>query len=109
MLKKIDVNFLRRGMYIEELCSSWMDTPFWKKSFMLDDLALVEKIKTTGIREVWIDISKGFDVLTDVQTEVLVESISPTPAVDEKLTSIKEPAIAFNKITHHDHLSRAGG
>ncbi len=80
-------------MYIEELCSSWMDTPFWKKSFMLDDHALLEKIKTTGIKEVWIDISKGLDV----QIEVAIEAMAP--ALEEKLTSIKAPAIAFNKIT----------
>lgn len=92
MLKKIDVNFLRKGMYVQELCSSWMDTPFWKKSFILDDVALLEKIRATKIKEVWIDISKGLDVLTEVVIELApaaVEVIQPP---------IKQPVVAFNKI-----------
>ncbi len=92
MLKKIEVNFLRKGMYVQELCSSWMDTPFWKKSFMLDDPALLEKIKSTGIKEVWIDISKGLDVLREVVVEVM------PPVVELPQLPKKQVAVAFDKI-----------
>ena len=92
MLKKINVKYLRQGMYIQELCSSWMDTPFWKKSFMLDDAALLEKINMTKIQEVWIDTSKGLDVLFETDSK-------PEPVVPVEISApVQEPVIAFNKI-----------
>jgi putative nucleotidyltransferase with HDIG domain len=94
MLKKIEVKFLRKGMFVKELCSSWMDTPFWKKSFLLDDLATLEKIKSTGIKEVWIDISKGLDVLIEVVVEVIPPTVEDVPAP----IPIKAPAVAFSQI-----------
>lgn len=93
MLKKIEVNFLRKGMYVQELCSSWMDTPFWKKSFLLDDPALLEKIRSTGIKEVWIDTSKGLDVLQEVVVEILPPVVEPPPAPTNQVL------VAFDKIT----------
>lgn len=92
MLKKIEVKYLREGMYVQELCSSWMDSPFWKKSFMLDDLFVLDKIRKTKIQEVWIDISKGLDVL---QGNIL----AIVPAIfDEAPLAVKEPLIAYDKI-----------
>ncbi|MBC3886034.1 HD-GYP domain-containing protein [Undibacterium griseum] len=66
MLKKIEVSKLRTGMYVHELCSSWLDTPFWKKSFLLSENNDLQEIQKAKIREAWIDTSKGLDVLEDV-------------------------------------------
>ncbi len=92
MLKKIDVKYLREGMYVQELCSSWMDTPFWKKSFMLDDLTILEKIKKTQIQEVWIDTSKGLDVLQEGSTEIVPSVIQEIPK------PVPQAVLAFDKI-----------
>lgn len=92
MLKKIDVKYLREGMYVQELCSSWIDTPFWKKSFMLDDLAVLEKIKKTQIQEVWIDTSKGLDVLQEGPTEIVPSVIQEIPK------PVPQAVLAFDKI-----------
>jgi len=62
MLKKIQFEQIRQGMYIKELCASWMSSPFWQKSFLIEDAATIEKIQKAGIREVWIDTAKGVDV-----------------------------------------------
>ena len=62
MLKKINVQQLRKGMFIHELCSPWLNTPFWKTSFMLDDQATLAKIRQAHINEAWIDIARGLDV-----------------------------------------------
>lgn len=62
MLKKIQVRDLRLGMYVQEICGSWMDHPFWKKSFELVSAGDLHTLQTCGIREVWIDTSKGMDV-----------------------------------------------
>jgi putative nucleotidyltransferase with HDIG domain len=62
MLKKINVRDLIQGMYLQEICGSWMDHPFWKKSFALDDPKDIETLQTCGIDEVWRDTEKGLDV-----------------------------------------------
>lgn len=62
MLKKIQVRDLRLGMYVQEICGSWMEHPFWKKSFELAAEGDLHTLKTCGIREVWIDTGKGLDV-----------------------------------------------
>lgn len=66
MRKKIPVGNIRTGMYIQELCGSWMDHPFWKKSFLLESPEDLNTLQTCGIQEVWIDTSKGIDVEGDV-------------------------------------------
>ena len=63
MLKKISVKQLRLGMYLQELCSSWLDSPFWKKSFLLTSEEEIGQILHAQILEVVIDTQKGFDVL----------------------------------------------
>ena len=62
MLKKIHVRNLRLGMFIQELCGSWMDHPFWKKSFELNDPKELHTLQNCTLQEVWIDTSKGLDV-----------------------------------------------
>ena len=84
MLKKIKTSELCIGMYVQEFCSSWIDTPFWKKSFLLDNPDDLIQIRKTKIQEVWIDISKGLDIgqLAPVQTEkaALAEPVAPVVA-----------------------------
>lgn len=62
MKKKIQVHQLRLGMYVQEICGSWMDHPFWKKSFLLDDENDLTTLRTCGVHEVWIDTNKGLDI-----------------------------------------------
>ena len=53
-------------MFIHELCGSWMDHPFWRKSFLLDTDEDLNTLRSCGIQEVWIDPSRGLDVEGDV-------------------------------------------
>ena len=62
MLKKIDVEHLRVGMHLHELCGSWMDHPFWRTKFVIKDAGDIRLIIDSGIKEVWIDVEKGIDV-----------------------------------------------
>jgi len=59
VLKRIAVSELRIGMYIDELCGSWMEHPFWRTRFALKDALDVRRIAESGIQEVWIDTDKG--------------------------------------------------
>lgn len=62
LLRKVHVRDVRLGMHIHEICGSWMDHPFWKKSFKLADEKELKALRECGIYDVWIDASKGLDV-----------------------------------------------
>lgn len=62
MLKRVDSARLRTGMYLHKLCGSWLQHPFWKSSFLITAPAEIARIRDSGIREVWIDTSRGIDV-----------------------------------------------
>ena len=108
MLKKIKVNDVRLGMYIQEVCGSWMDHPFWKNSFKLTDDKDLNTLKNCGVDEIWIDISLGLDVDSGVaahsqsEAELKVENelkkIEQTPQKTEALVSLQIELIAAKKL-----------
>ncbi len=61
MLKKVGVENLRLGMYVHELCGSWMDHPFWRTRFELVDPEDIRRLRESAVTEVWIDTSRGQD------------------------------------------------
>ncbi len=62
MLKRIEVKQLRVGMYLHEMCGSWMDHPFWRSRFLVENPGDIKSLLGSSIREVWIDTSKGLDI-----------------------------------------------
>lgn len=96
MLKKIAVADLRIGMHIHEFCGSWMDHPFWRTRFVLEDPADLHQIKTCGIRELWIDVQKGLDVPgptkqeTEAQIDAALEQISRPQESPPRVSLIEE-------------------
>jgi HD-GYP domain-containing protein (c-di-GMP phosphodiesterase class II) len=72
--KKIPAQQLRLGMYVHEFCGSWMEHPFWRSKFLLRTEAELQRVVQSGIKELWIDPSKGCDVEGGVsQAEVREE------------------------------------
>lgn len=61
-LKKVPVDQMRLDMHLHEMCGAWLDHPFWKTKFVLRDPADLAKLQESGIKECWIDVSKGLDV-----------------------------------------------
>lgn len=108
MLKKIHVRDVRLGMFIQELCGSWMDHPFWKKTFELTDPKDLHSLQTCGLQEVWIDPSKGLDVEAHVATTTVEEEkqrieqefqrIALGDKKPEIRVSLKEEAIRARKL-----------
>jgi len=99
MLKKIKTTELRIGMYVQELCSSWIDTPFWKKSFLLEDANELAEIQKTKILEVWIDTDKGLDVFQ----EVVVKVVTPVEPPVEKVVPVRQTS----PVSMEDEIGRA--
>jgi len=66
VVKKILVSELRAGMHIHEFCGSWMDHPFWRAKFTVSTEEELKRIASCGVKEIWIDTSKGEDLATGV-------------------------------------------
>ncbi len=115
MLKRIDVRHLSLGMYLHEFCGSWIEHPFWRTRFLLEDAQDLARIRETQIREVWIDTDKGLDLPesatpaaatapTAAETPVHGDDAQPAPPPTPSpapLPAAAEPA------TLHEELRRA--
>jgi len=88
-LKRISVKSLRVGMFLQEPCGSWMDHPFWRTKFKIDDPQDIAALQASSITEVWIDTSKGLDVSKEIEAteeseadaeieQVLINAVKPT-------------------------------
>jgi len=62
MLKKIAVADLRLGMHLHRFEGAWIEHPFWRVRFVIDDEAVLRKAQSTSLRECWIDTALGLDV-----------------------------------------------
>jgi HD-GYP domain-containing protein (c-di-GMP phosphodiesterase class II) len=91
MLKRIPTDQLRRGMHLHELCGSWMDHPFWRAKFVIQTDEQVRSVVNSGIKECWIDTSKGLDVEGGLSEEEVAEQVerelehaatAPLPLID---------------------------
>ncbi len=97
-------------MYIHELRGSWLEHPFWRKSFKLDDPKDLQKLIHSGVDEIWIDTNKGLDVTAVMVTEPAKEpefepakhepEPEPTkmPLAVKKQISFDEELVAAKKI-----------
>ncbi len=79
MIKKVQASDVRLGMYIHAIRGNWLEHPFWKKSFKLEQQEDVDMLVSCGLDEIWIDTNKGLDVAGD--EEIPTENRqSATPA-----------------------------
>ncbi|GGK00716.1 HD-GYP domain-containing protein [Pseudomonas matsuisoli] len=92
MLKRIQVTDLQLGMYVQEFCGSWMDHPFWKAKFVVDQPKDLQRIRECGITELWIDTEKGRDVGCGESSEAVTASTNALLAdVAPVVSSAPEP------------------
>jgi len=96
MLVRIHVKQLRLGMHVHELCGSWMDHPFWRGAFLLDNPKDLKTLLATGIKEVWIDTAKGLGIAVESDDdegeteEEIAAEVEATLAQADKATKVVE-------------------
>jgi putative nucleotidyltransferase with HDIG domain len=90
MLKKIAISDLRMGMHLHSFEGSWVAHPFWRTRFTLSDPNDLDRIRQCGIRECWIDTSKGLDV---------PEALSPLSHPDPSPNSSSDPLPAASDLS----------
>lgn len=101
MLKKIQTNQIKPGMFIHELGGDWFSHPFLRNKFKCtaDD---IEKIVGAGIRELYIDTSRGLDV-ADGQA---AEEVARTVEAEMIRAATQEPAPPI-RVSVEEELVRA--
>ena len=61
-LKRIPVSQLRVGMHLHALEGAWLDHPFWRSRFVIDDPKVIRQLLASPVRECWINIERGLDI-----------------------------------------------
>jgi len=92
MLKKIAVDDLRLGMHLHEMCGAWLDHPFWKTKFLLTDPADLQKLRSSGVKEVVIDAAKGRDVDPPAALATVAAAAPAPPAAPAVAAARSTPA-----------------
>lgn len=107
-LRKISVSDLRPGMFLTEMCGSWMDHPFWNTRFLLDNPADIESLRNSAVKEVWIDTSRGLDVATeDVQAPTESRAEAEARSEQELVQTLTEPTILVPRVELASEVKRA--
>ncbi len=86
MLKKIPVRQLRMGMHLHKLEGAWIEHPFWKTRFIIEDGADLKKLHECGVAECWIDVVLGLDV-----ADVLPATATAVPGVAARAPAASPP------------------
>lgn len=96
MLKKIATTEVRLGMYLQAMEGAWLSHPFWKTKFVLTDPADLAALKASGVPAVWIDNSKGDDVVVAVpEAAPVVVTVAPVPAPAPVAARVPEARVSM--------------
>ena len=102
MLRKIGIKQLQVGMFIQELCGPWLDSPFWQKSFLLADQATLDKILASSFDELWINIARGHDVAPEAAVSPpelpCPEVAVPHPEPPRPEAAVSPPELPFPEV-----------
>ncbi|MDB5799169.1 MAG: phosphodiesterase [Rhodocyclales bacterium] len=106
MLKRIKVDQLRVGMYLHELCGSWLEHPFWRTSFLITSDKELARIRKSGVREAWIDTAQGRDV--DADAAEALDKQESDRETDQELASIEvRLAPSLERCSMEEEMQRA--
>lgn len=99
MIKCINIADLKVGMYIHDLNCDWMSHPFLRNRFVISNESEIRKIADSGIHEVYIDISRGLDVVhaptagevqKQLESEMLEIGEEVHPTIPIKVAAVEE-------------------
>ncbi|MFN3860610.1 MAG: HD-GYP domain-containing protein [Roseateles sp.] len=106
MLKRIPTADVKLGMFIQSLEGSWLAHPFWKTKFVLRDPADLAALKGSSVPAVWIDSSKGSDVVAVAQAEP-VPAVPAAPATEPSSEPASARPLPEPRACLEDELGRA--
>lgn len=110
MLRTIDSDQLRPGMYVYKLLGAWVHHPFWKTSFLVDSED-VEKIHDSRIEQLVIDTARGLDVEAPTTSGASAGPgvpPSPAPAPAPAAREPPEPAATSRSVRTNSVTAQVG-
>lgn len=78
-----------------------MEHPFWRTKFTITDADDLRQVIASGIKEVWIDVAKGDDVVASVTLEEV------DAEVEQVLSGVAEQTAVTRKASFADEAKRA--
>lgn len=111
MIKKIPLSELKPGMYIHDLNVGWMDHPFLRNQFPVNNEEELARIHATGVREVYIDTELGLDVgdhaptadevKAGIEAEILQAASDSSPVIQVSFAEEIKRAGRIHKQAHN--------
>ncbi|MQY50434.1 DUF3391 domain-containing protein [Rhodocyclus tenuis] len=83
MIKKVSVGQLRVGMFVHDFNAGWLDHPFALNSMKLAVEEDLRRVFAAGIRELFIDTSRGLDVDAPTREEAAVDTEQQIRQLDQ--------------------------
>ncbi len=107
MLRKIPIQQVRVGMFVHEVCGSWLDHPFWRSSFKIADARQLKQLAV--VKEVIIDTSKGLDVEVPGEPMALMDDIevSTTEPVTQAVALDEDETPLAMSVSFQQEIVRA--
>ncbi len=95
-------------MFLHDLCGSWLEHPFWRTSFLIEDARDVQRLLEHGIDEVWIDTSRGIDVHHEPVALVRHETIDPVHVAQSPVGLPDARCLLADELARADAICRRG-
>jgi HD-GYP domain-containing protein (c-di-GMP phosphodiesterase class II) len=111
VLKTVSLTDLELGMFVHKLEGRWIDHPFWKSRFLIEDDEKLDILRSSRLRGVVIDTSKGKDVGASAPQRMAPAS-SPAPGGSTRFNAIRKRSAAaipqIGPVSMEQEISAAG-
>jgi putative nucleotidyltransferase with HDIG domain len=101
VIKKINVERLKPGIFVHDFNSGWLHHPFLRNKITIETDADVEKVLEYQIREVYIDTERGLDI-DDAQTQQEVAA-----EIQTEIDKVPAPVKKEGRVPLQEELVRA--
>ncbi|AJG19649.1 HD-GYP domain-containing protein [Cupriavidus basilensis] len=92
MLKRIKTQQLQVGMFVARVGGAWLEHPFWRSRFLVNNQEQIDQMIASKVEEVWIDLLKGKGVPPPVQLAAS-GSLSVKPVADEPAGAVPQSGV----------------
>lgn len=99
MLKKIAISEVRTGMFVASVEGPWFKHSLWKTRFLVKDGEMLTRLRSSGVREIWIDTSKGKDIeQAAAPVPVITPAAQSAPSEPRKRGSMADELDNANRV-----------
>jgi len=105
-IKRVKVEELKEGMYVHDLNCGWLQHGFLRQQFLIKQASQIQKMKSQGLDEIYIDTTRGDDVagaptqgeIEQVLDQQMKETASEGAALAPARVSQRKESAAAKKI-----------